>query len=269
MSSLRSSTSRAAALAVAVAVLLAACPAARAAPGSTNCSPPSNARRWRPRPSPRSMGRHYAQASESWSRSADQRPRPWSNRISPSSKVSPLASIAAGVDRWCHRSDPRFSRRPARRALPAYRGAKHDLGTAASAARGDSWVRIPVPVDSISTRRVLVMERLEGRPISAIEPSAPTEDRDVLARQLLNCLLRQIMVDGVSHADPHPGNILSPPCSPTCFASSPTMDLPSRPRSPQCSALSGPFRNARDPHGVTDPVSRRGLGRGQVLVART
>ena len=33
-------------------------------------------------------------------------------------------------------------------------------------------------------------------------------DRIELARTLLRCLLRQIMVDGVFHADPHPGNIL-------------------------------------------------------------
>ena len=78
---------------------------------------------------------------------------------------------------------------------------------AASAHRGDSFVRIPVPVESMSTRRVLVMERLDGRPISAIEPSECTDDRYVLAHQLLDCLLRQIMVDGVFHADPHPGNV--------------------------------------------------------------
>ena len=36
----------------------------------------------------------------------------------------------------------------------------------------------------------------------------PTDDRDVLARNLLDCLLRQVMVDGVFHADPHPGNVI-------------------------------------------------------------
>ncbi len=30
------------------------------------------------------------------------------------------------------------------------------------------------------------------------------------------------------------------------------------PRSPQCSALSGQFRNARDPHGVTDRSAEEG-----------
>jgi ubiquinone biosynthesis protein len=33
-------------------------------------------------------------------------------------------------------------------------------------------------------------------------------DRMAIARQLLLCLLRQVLIDGVFHADPHPGNIL-------------------------------------------------------------
>jgi ubiquinone biosynthesis protein len=78
---------------------------------------------------------------------------------------------------------------------------------AASARRGGSCVRIPVPVETMSTRRVLVMERLEGQPLTAIEPHSSVGDREALARSLLDCLLRQIMVDGVFHADPHPGNV--------------------------------------------------------------
>ena len=78
---------------------------------------------------------------------------------------------------------------------------------AASACRDGSGVRIPVPVEGMSTQRVLVMERLEGRSLSAEEPHGPTERRGTLARGLLDCLLRQVMVDGIFHADPHPGNI--------------------------------------------------------------
>jgi ubiquinone biosynthesis protein len=77
---------------------------------------------------------------------------------------------------------------------------------AASALRGGSGIRIPIPVESMSARRVLVMERMDGRPISAVEPDGAT-DRDAMATQLLDCLLRQIMVDGIFHADPHPGNV--------------------------------------------------------------
>ena len=78
---------------------------------------------------------------------------------------------------------------------------------AASACHDGSGVRIPVPVEGMSTQRVLVMERLEGRSLSAEEPHGPTERRGTLARGLLDCLLRQVMVDGIFHADPHPGNV--------------------------------------------------------------
>jgi ubiquinone biosynthesis protein len=33
-------------------------------------------------------------------------------------------------------------------------------------------------------------------------------DQSALARSLLDCLLRQVMVGGTFHADPHPGNVL-------------------------------------------------------------
>lgn len=82
---------------------------------------------------------------------------------------------------------------------------------AASAQRGDGdTVRLPRPHDSLCTRRVLVMQRLVGTPVSAAGPmiAARGLQRQALARDLLACLLRQIMVDGVFHADPHPGNVL-------------------------------------------------------------
>ena len=78
---------------------------------------------------------------------------------------------------------------------------------AAAALRGGAGVRIPVTVPPMSTRRVLVMERLDGQPLSAIKPGMLPGDRTALARSLLDCLLEEVMVDGVFHADPHPGNI--------------------------------------------------------------
>ena len=75
--------------------------------------------------------------------------------------------------------------------------------SAASAARG---VVIPRVHHDLSTQKVLVMERLDG---TALSKAAPAEgDRERLARDLLDCVLRQIVIDGIFHADPHPGNIL-------------------------------------------------------------
>jgi ubiquinone biosynthesis protein len=78
------------------------------------------------------------------------------------------------------------------------------------AATAGGRVRIPVPYQPLSGERVLVMERLDGTPLSAAGPLIADRglDRDGLARDLLECLLRQVMVTGVFHADPHPGNVL-------------------------------------------------------------
>jgi len=71
-------------------------------------------------------------------------------------------------------------------------------------------VRLPRLFNEFTTPRILVMELLDGVPLGRADPvvTARGLDRAELARTLLNCLLREIMVDGVFHADPHPGNIL-------------------------------------------------------------
>jgi ubiquinone biosynthesis protein len=54
------------------------------------------------------------------------------------------------------------------------------------------------------------MERLHGTPFRAAGATidALSLDRHALAVELLQSLLQQIMIDGVFHADPHPGNVL-------------------------------------------------------------
>ena len=79
---------------------------------------------------------------------------------------------------------------------------------AASDSRGSDGIAIPVPYQPLCTARVLVMERLDGRPLAAIDPRTPADVRAALARSLLDCLLRQVMLEGTFHADPHPGNVL-------------------------------------------------------------
>jgi ubiquinone biosynthesis protein len=79
---------------------------------------------------------------------------------------------------------------------------------AAPGSRGSSGIAIPVPYQPLCTGLVLVMERFDGRPLAAIDAGTPTDERAALARSLLDCLLREIMMEGTFHADPHPGNVL-------------------------------------------------------------
>ena len=71
-------------------------------------------------------------------------------------------------------------------------------------------VAVPKAFTEHSSARVLVMERFEGEPLRCALPRSV--ERGIVARELaerlLNYLLRQVMIDGVFHADPHPGNIL-------------------------------------------------------------
>ncbi|MDQ4036877.1 MAG: AarF/UbiB family protein [Actinomycetota bacterium] len=81
---------------------------------------------------------------------------------------------------------------------------------AAGGSAPDGDVVFPVPRLKYSSRRVLTMQRLDGISLSGAMPviSERGLDPDALAEKLLTCLLRQIVLDGVFHADPHPGNVL-------------------------------------------------------------
>lgn len=69
-----------------------------------------------------------------------------------------------------------------------------------------SEVRIPRVYEAYTGRRVLVMERLHGTQVGGGDLSA--EEAERIARVLLDCLLEQVLMSGIFHADPHPGNIL-------------------------------------------------------------
>ncbi|MGP3984332.1 ABC1 kinase family protein [Streptomyces sp. KR80] len=74
----------------------------------------------------------------------------------------------------------------------------------------DAPVRVPAVHHELSTARVMVQEWLDGVTLERAGARADARglDRDALARTVLGAMLRQIMRDGVFHADPHPGNML-------------------------------------------------------------
>ncbi|HET9973451.1 MAG TPA: AarF/UbiB family protein [Streptosporangiaceae bacterium] len=77
---------------------------------------------------------------------------------------------------------------------------------AADKAGDAAGVVIPRAYHDLSTQKVLVMERFDGRALSKAAPAGC--DRERLARDLLDFVLHQIVIDGIFHADPHPGNIM-------------------------------------------------------------
>jgi ubiquinone biosynthesis protein len=67
---------------------------------------------------------------------------------------------------------------------------------------------IPKPVLDFSTSRVLTMEFVPGTKITALSPLAKMElDGEQLADALFRAYLKQMLRDGLFHADPHPGNV--------------------------------------------------------------
>ena len=71
-------------------------------------------------------------------------------------------------------------------------------------------VRVPRVYQALSTGRVLVLQWLDGPSVRDAGPLLERlgADRAALARGLLASMLRQILLHGTFHADPHPGNVL-------------------------------------------------------------
>jgi ubiquinone biosynthesis protein len=71
---------------------------------------------------------------------------------------------------------------------------------------------VPLPVDDYTSSRVLTMDYIAGTNIMKVGPVGWTEiDGSGLASDLFRAYLQQILVDGLFHADPHPGNVLLTP----------------------------------------------------------
>jgi len=69
-------------------------------------------------------------------------------------------------------------------------------------------VRVPAIHWDHTTRRVLVMEFMEGIKISDVAAlDAAGVDRAAVSRLLAECFCEQILSHGFFHADPHPGNL--------------------------------------------------------------
>jgi ubiquinone biosynthesis protein len=69
-------------------------------------------------------------------------------------------------------------------------------------------IQIPQPVPDYSTRSILTMDRVQGHKITSLSPLARLDVKGApLAEELFKAYLQQVLVDGLFHADPHPGNV--------------------------------------------------------------
>ncbi len=69
-------------------------------------------------------------------------------------------------------------------------------------------ILVPLPVEDYTTTRVLTMDYIRGQKVTALSPLTRLEiDGRYLGEQLFRAYLKQILIDGFFHADPHPGNI--------------------------------------------------------------
>jgi ubiquinone biosynthesis protein len=67
---------------------------------------------------------------------------------------------------------------------------------------------VPQPLMDYTTARVLTMEFIHGVKVTSLPPVRRTElDGSALGDVLFSAYLKQILVDGIFHADPHPGNV--------------------------------------------------------------
>ena len=84
--------------------------------------------------------------------------------------------------------------------------------TIAANSKDDPLFAAPAIYWEYTTRRVLTMEFMEGIKITEHEQiTAAGLDRRQIAAQLLGIYVRQILIDGFYHADPHPGNLFVRP----------------------------------------------------------
>jgi len=85
----------------------------------------------------------------------------------------------------------------------------HNLMTLGANLEEFKHIVVPAPIMDYSSSKVLTMEFVSGKKVTSIGPLEQIElDGANLAEEVFKAYLKQILVDGFFHADPHPGNVL-------------------------------------------------------------
>ena len=75
-------------------------------------------------------------------------------------------------------------------------------------------ITVPRVYDNLSSSRVLTMEFIAGIKVSDVEGLREAGfDTDVLGAAFVRAVIKQILIDGFFHGDPHPGNLMAEPAT--------------------------------------------------------
>jgi len=89
-----------------------------------------------------------------------------------------------------------------------YQREASNLTTLANNLKDFPHLLVPLPVLDYSSRSVLTMDHVSGTKITALSPVVRLDlNGEMLAEELFKAYLKQVLIDGFFHADPHPGNI--------------------------------------------------------------
>jgi ubiquinone biosynthesis protein len=90
-----------------------------------------------------------------------------------------------------------------------YGGELYNMKRLARNMAGVPGVSVPQAYPQLSSSKVLTMDFMAGVKISNVEAiEAAGLDRLEIGRNILRALIKQLLIDGFFHADPHPGNVL-------------------------------------------------------------
>ncbi|WP_256840203.1 ABC1 kinase family protein [Ornithinimicrobium faecis] len=130
-----------------------------------------------------------------------------------------VVRLAAWLDRvtaWGHSLDVRTLADGFATSLTEELDYRTELANMAAVARATDdhrdgiVVRVPTAYEELSGPRLLVMEEVQGEPVSRAREQLdrmPSDERAATAGALLGSVLRQVIGTGVFHADLHAGNV--------------------------------------------------------------
>ena len=90
-----------------------------------------------------------------------------------------------------------------------FRKEAEHIETIASNFQNDADTKFPGVLHQLSTQRILTTEYMDGIKVTNLTYLKENNiDREILANRIVTAYCQMIFIDGIYHADPHPGNLL-------------------------------------------------------------